>query len=119
MSKHYFDKDTVTTPNRRLSYRSTVRQRALLPKSFKTTYYTLSGQAYLLLSGRLENETSEPAVKTFTKDSPYSIRRLFEELFGQARIQIRIIDNCLGRKTLDYLLTANENGTSIKIITSD
>ena len=82
--------------------------------SVKTHYVLLSGKALMLLSNR-DASPHMVAASIHVAESPYSTRRRLEEVFAAAKSSIRVVDAYIGRKTLDYLLSAS---VPIKIITS-
>lgn len=88
-------------------------------RSHKLELYTVSDKGILYLR-EMNGETPEgPGIQLYNSSEPYSIRRLFEGLFSGASKEIKIIDNYLGKKTLDYLMAANGRNVPIKIITSN
>lgn len=83
--------------------------------SVTTHYVSLSGKALMLLSNRSKlSETTSASVHV--AENPYTTRRKLEELFASAKLSIKIVDAYIGRKTLDYLLSAA--AVPVKIITS-
>lgn len=88
-------------------------------RTHRVEMYNLSEKALLYLREVNAEEADAPGIQIFTPDAPYSVRRLFEGLFGNAEHTIDIIDNYIGKRTLDFLLNAKDKGVSIRIMTSD
>jgi len=81
--------------------------------------YNLSDKAILFLREASSAEQEAPTIQMYSQDSPYSVRRLFEVMFGEAERSIEIIDNYIGKRTLDYILAAKDKGIPVRIITSN
>lgn len=111
ISKRFFDKKQFSTSSRNTPYED-----KRLP-TIKTEKYKLSGKALLYINGRDKGKAKEAAHISQAVDSstPYSVQRDFEKIFEQATQRILIVDNYIGRKTLDYLLIAK---VPIRIITT-
>lgn len=88
-------------------------------RSHKLELYTVSDRGILYLREMQGKAPEGPGIQLYNSSEPYSIRRLFEGLFSGASSDIKIIDNYLGKKTLDYLLTAKGNNVPVKILTSN
>lgn len=84
-------------------------------RTVTTHYVLLSGKAIMLLSKR--DQSNHPALASIhVADTPYSNRRMIEDLFASATSSLKIVDAYIGRKTLDYLLSAK---VAVRVITSD
>lgn len=117
LSKRYFTKE--------VHRQSIAQQKAIFPAlvktnhvfmAYATTYYSLGGEALLFLNGRSGgNDPANSTVNVYDDTSPYKARRAFEELFETAKTEVKIVDNYIGRRTLDLLLITKN--VPIKIIT--
>ena len=87
-------------------------------RSHKLDLYTVPDKGILYLREMQGNVPEGPGTRLYNSSEPYSIRRLFEGLFSGTSSDIKIIDNYLGKKTLDYLLTAKGNNVPVRILTS-
>jgi len=109
-SQKYFDKEVKTT--KVPGFKSRYVGVSTPSTTFKTEYLRISGKALLYLDNR---ESSTTQSEILGSGSSYNVRRKFEETFSSAKTRIEIVDNYIGRVTLDYLLSGN---APIKIITS-
>ncbi len=108
LSKKYLAKETKST-------RITTQARRGIPgknTSIKTVYISLSGEALLYLKNR-NDEVRKTQI--YDQSTPYSARRKLEDIFENAKSKIRIGDNYIGRRTLDYLKIST---VPIQILTS-
>jgi hypothetical protein len=87
-------------------------------RSHKLELYTVSDKGILYLREMNGEAPEGPGIQLYNSSEPYSVRRLFEGLFSGASKDIKIIDNYLGKKTLDYLMAAKGRNVPIKIMTS-
>lgn len=111
--KEWTETLSVATQKARLAvYRSPIRTH-LYP--IKTDYCKLTGKAILYLDGREVEASSSLAMEVHDVSAPFKSVRAIQTLFESAKKQIRIVDNYIGPRTLDYLMT--ENDVPIKIIT--
>lgn len=110
ISQKYLTEKNVTTKFDPKIYNKFSKERV---QTIRTTYIELSGKALLHLKGREENNVATTAL--FDSSQPYAVRRKLENIFENAKSQIRIADNYIGRKTLDYLQVAT---VPVQIITS-
>lgn len=104
---------TTKTTSTKVHGRSLAARKS--PITIKTIRHRLSGDALLFLSGR-DSSSSKKSVQQVTDNStPYTVQRGFEKIFEDAKKSIKIVDNYIGRQTLDYLIVAS---VPIQIITS-
>lgn len=87
-------------------------------RTHKLIMFNLSDKALIYLRNTQDTQPEAPGIQLFQSTEPYSVRRLFEGLFGDASSDIKIIDNYIGKKTLDYLMNATGKGITIQIMTS-
>ena len=88
-------------------------------RTHRVEMYNLSDKAILYLREAATEDQETSTIQIYSQDSPYSVRRLFEGLFGDAKHSIEIIDNYIGKRTLDYLLAAKGKNIPVRIITSN
>lgn len=72
----------------------------------RTTYCQLTGKAIMLLDGRvLEDTASSTSPAVYDSSTPFQSVRALQKIFEEATSGIKIVDNYVGPKTLDYLLS--------------
>jgi len=81
----------------------------------KTTYCQLAGKSILHLDGRSVDTENSPVMGVYDSSTPFQSVRALQSVFESAKKEIMIVDNYLGPKTLDYLMSANN--VPVKIIT--
>lgn len=87
--------------------------------TIRTDLYSVSDLGILYLREMNGQSPEGPGIQLFDSTEPYSIRRLFESLFSEANKDIKIIDNYVGKRTLDYIMYAKGKNIQIKILTSN
>lgn len=116
--QRYLDKIVHSTPMP--AQRDRWTGKVTVPAStHRVEMYNLSDKAILFLREASSVEQEAPTIQMYSQDSPYSVRRLFEGMFGEAEHSIEIIDNYIGKRTLDYILVAKGRGIPVRIITSN
>lgn len=114
----YLDKIVHSSPM--AAQRDRYTGKVTVPAStHRVEMYNLSDKAILYLREASSGDQESPTIQMYSQDSPYSVRRLFEGLFGGAEHSIEIIDNYIGKRTLDYLVAAKGKEIPVRIITSN
>lgn len=107
--KEWVNTLTIAEQKARLSvYRTSSRFKPHLAP-IRTTYCQLTGKAIMLLDGRLsEDSVSSTSPAVYDSTTPFQSVRALQKVFEEATTSIKIVDNYIGPKTLDYLISVPE-----------